>query len=109
VYCFQWKKLIKTVDDINSTDKFVSYSMNESAFKVHTGYKHILTEIKPELKRFTFQLQEDGIQLTSRMVGKEVSHLLQGSSEKTTPAKELVARHFTKPIIPTHRATTHTV
>ena len=49
LYCDYWKKLIKAVDVVNSTEKFVSCNMSGSADKIHLDCKSILSDIESEL------------------------------------------------------------
>jgi hypothetical protein len=108
LYHRRWKKLINKVDDVNATDTFVSYNTHGTSRKLHQGRKSFLFTIKPQLKAFIYQLRDQGIQLTNRMVGQEAARLLLAFKDKTTRAKELVVHRFTKSVGLTQRSATHT-
>jgi hypothetical protein len=75
------------VDDMNSAVAFMSHKSTGGAIKIHSGQKSFLSQIEPELKCFMFQLHEQGIQLTNRMVVQKAAHLLSTFKEKSTQAK----------------------
>jgi hypothetical protein len=105
-----WKKLINKVEDVNVTDAFVSYNTHRSSCKLHQGWKSFLPTIKPQLKAFIFiyQLRDQGIQLTNRMVGQEAACLLPAFKDKTSRAKEVVVHCVTKSVGLTQCSATHT-
>ena len=93
---------------MNAGDEYVSNKTNGTARRIHPGRKSILAGIGPQLNRFIFQMREQGIQLTNRMVGLDASRLLPTFWDKTTRAKELAVHRFTKSVGLTQRAATHT-
>ena len=55
-----------------------------------------------------FQLREQGIQLTNRMMLQEAAHLLPAFKEKSIRAKELAVHRFTHSVGLTQHQATHT-
>ena len=93
---------------MNSSAEFMSQNTTGGARKIHSGRKSFLSQIEPELKRFMFQLREQGIQLTNRMVLREAARILPAFKEKSTRAKELAVHRFTRSVGLTQRQATHT-
>ena len=83
---------------MNAGDEYVSNKTNGTACRIHPGQKSILAGIRPQLNRFIFQMREQGIQLTNRMVGREASLLLPAFWDKTTRVKELAVHRFMKSV-----------
>ena len=98
LYYRRWVKVLKKVDVMNAGDVYVSNKTNGTARRIHPGQKSILAGIGSQLNRFIFQMREQGIHLTNRMVSLEASQILPAFQDKTTRAKELAAHRFTKSV-----------
>jgi hypothetical protein len=87
----------------------VAYSTKGTALKIYHGHTSVLTVIFPELEAFMFKIREQGIQLTNRMVGREVARILPVFKHKTVRAKAVSVHCFTWSMGLSQRAATHTV
>jgi hypothetical protein len=108
IYYRRWKKLVAKVDDMNSAAEFTSQNTTGGAREFHSGRNSFLSKIKLELKRFIFQLPEQGIQIINWIVLREAACILHAFKEKSTRAKELAVHRFTRSVGLTQHQATHT-
>ena len=108
LYYRRWKKLIEKVDGINDESKFVAFNTKGTSRRIHQGRPSLLGAISPQLKTFIFNVREQGIQVTNRMVVREASRLLPSFSQKTMRSKIVCIHRFTRSLGLTQRASTHT-
>ena len=108
LYYSRWKKLIEKVDAINSNTELVPYNTKGTSRKIHPGQASVLVQVKQQLQQFTFQLYEQGVQVTNRMVLQEAARLLPDFNDKTRRAQELAVHCFTRSVGLVYRCATHT-
>ena len=87
---------------------FIAYNMKGNARKIHVGCEGILKTVENELKAFVFEVHEQGVQLTNRMIGREASRLVPSFKEKSERSRIVSVSRFTQFIGLALCATTHT-
>jgi hypothetical protein len=70
------------------------YNTKGTSRKICPGQRSVLTQVKEQLQAFKFELCEQGIQVTNRMVMQEAGHTLPGFKGKKLQAQELAMHHF---------------
>jgi hypothetical protein len=90
--------LVLKVNDVNSTDDFVSYNTKGMASKIHPDHPSDTSTDEGER----------GIQLTNRMMGREARCLLPSFKEELMRAKAVAIHRFTHSIGLVQHAATHT-
>lgn len=61
LYFCCWENLIKRLNDVNSSSKFVLYIKNRTVHKIYPSHKSVLSQIQSKPKRFMIQLQDQGV------------------------------------------------
>ena len=108
IYYRHWKAVLQNVDELEVEDIFRSFNLNGTARKIHPGCVSLLAPVQEQLSAFVFQLREQGIQCTNRMVVRKSSRLVPAFGEKSSTAQVQVVRRFTKHLGLTQRVATHT-
>ena len=75
-YYPRFKKVLSKIDDIEKNEGFVPFKTNGIARKIHPGRPSLLREIRKDLSRFVFEIHQQGIQVSTRMIRQEALRLL---------------------------------
>ncbi len=89
------------------TNNFIAFKLNAGSRKVHPGRPSALEEIRDGLSRSIFELREQGIQVSTRTVQNQASHMSHTFNDKSIKAKKASVARFVKKMGYTHRIGTH--
>ena len=110
-YCHRWKKLLKIVDELDTSNKAAGKPViiSGESRQFHHGRPGILQAVENDLTHALFELHEQGLQLqvNTRTVCKETSRLSENFRNKTLLAKKAVIFRFLKRVGLTHHVSTH--
>ena len=106
-YYARWKKMLEKVNDMKKSNNFIAFKLNAGSRKVHPGRPSALEEIRDGLSRSIFELREQGIQVSTRTVRNQASHMSHTFNNKSIKAKKASVARFVKKMGYTHRIGTH--